>query len=65
MIEKLAYTVAEAASATGLSRRSVYREIDAGNLVARKRGSNTLILARDLEAFLIALPRIQPISGGE
>lgn len=56
MPEKLAYTVNEACAATGIGRTSLYEEIRAGKLVARKRGATTLILAIDLDAYLAALP---------
>jgi hypothetical protein len=53
---KLAYTIAEAIKATGIGKTSLFAEMKAGRLVARKRGSQTLILAEDLRAYLAALP---------
>jgi hypothetical protein len=53
---KLAYSIPEAMEATGIGRSSLYEDISAGRLMARKRGSRTVILARDLAAYLEALP---------
>lgn len=58
MTERLVYSVREAAEATGLGRSTLYEEIAAGRLVAHKRGTRTLIFARDLEAYAAALPMI-------
>lgn len=55
-IAKLAYTIPEVCAATGLGRTSVYDEINAGRLRAKKRGSTTIILADDLAGYLRALP---------
>jgi excisionase family DNA binding protein len=52
----LSYTIPEAVKATGIGKTSLYAEIKAGKLVARKRGSQTLILAEDLRSYLAALP---------
>lgn len=53
---KLAYSVAEVVAITPFSRATLYREIAAGNLPAKKRGSSTFILAEDLDAFLKGAP---------
>jgi hypothetical protein len=55
-IAKLAYSMPEAVEVTGISRSMLYEEIGAGRLIARKRGSSTIILATDLNDFLTALP---------
>jgi excisionase family DNA binding protein len=52
MIEKLAYSVKEAATASGISKSLVYQKIKAGELPAKRLGVRTLILADDLQAFL-------------
>lgn len=52
----LAYTVEAALAVTGIGRTKLYEEIGAGRLVSRKVGARTLILARDLEAWLSNLP---------
>jgi excisionase family DNA binding protein len=49
---KLAYRVAEAAQATGLGERTLWRAIATGDLPAVKHGRATLILATTLEAWL-------------
>lgn len=57
---KLAFTVEEAAEATGLSKTHLRSEMNAGRLASRSTSFNAkdepvgrrLILARDLEAYL-------------
>jgi hypothetical protein len=53
---RLAYTIPEAVSASGLSRSMLYVAIGRGSLQARKCGARTLILDSDLRAFLRDLP---------
>jgi excisionase family DNA binding protein len=53
---KLAFTIKEAARATGLSRSLLYVAISQGALHARKCGARTLILETDLRRFLRSLP---------
>lgn len=55
-LPKLAFTISEAVEASGIGRNSLYQEIAAGRLPARKRGRTTLILVADLESYLAALP---------
>jgi len=55
-IPKLAYTVDEVTAATGIGRSSIYEDLSAGLLKARKRGRTTIILAEDLAAWLAAMP---------
>ena len=57
--DKIALTVAEAARASGLSRSLLYVAIGSGALRARKCGRRTLVLARDLSAWIERLPAIQ------
>ena len=60
MNAKLAYTIDEAAAATGLSRSHLKREVRDGRLKSKTTKLNEkdepvgrrLILARDLEAYL-------------
>jgi excisionase family DNA binding protein len=52
MNEKLAVSLREAAVMLSLSSRSVQTFIAAKRIPARKVGRRTLILVRDLEAFL-------------
>jgi excisionase family DNA binding protein len=56
---KVAFTVKEAARASGLSRSLLYLAIGRGALRARKCGRRTLVLARDLSAWIEHLPAIQ------
>ena len=60
MSEPLAYRIPDAVRATGIPRTALYEAIGAGRLKARKDGNRTLILRRDLEAFLEGL---QPVLG--
>lgn len=53
---KLAFTIQETIAATGIGRTALFQEIREGKLIARKRGSQTLILAEDLRAYLANLP---------
>lgn len=54
--DKLAFSIAEAASHADVCRDYLYSAIRDGNLRARKAGRRTLILRADLEAYLAALP---------
>lgn len=55
---KIAYTIAEATRASGLSRSMLYVAIGRGVLRARKCGARTVILHSDLRKFLRRLPRL-------
>ena len=50
-MDKIAYQMPEAVTASGLSRAYLYREIQDGKLKAIKIGGRRLILRRDLEAY--------------
>lgn len=50
--EKLSYTAEEAAAATGTSRSSIWRRIQAGDLKTFKWSGRTLIHKEDLQAAL-------------
>jgi excisionase family DNA binding protein len=54
--EPLALSPAEAARLAGIGRTKLYEAIADGSLPIRKLGHRTLILRRDLEAFLDGLP---------
>lgn len=50
--EKLSYRMDEAAIATGLSKATLYRLVEKGELTTLKVGSRTLIRREVLQAFL-------------
>lgn len=55
--DKLAYSVHEAAQATGLSRARIYQLVAAGQLPARGVGTRRMVIRRsDLQAFIDGLP---------
>lgn len=56
MGEKLAYTIAEAAEATGLSDDTLYRKHQTGEITMKKAGRRTLIPAADLAHLIDSLP---------
>lgn len=56
----LAMTIPEAAHASGVGRSTLYAEMAAGRLVARKLGRRTLVMASDLERWLTSLPTMIP-----
>jgi excisionase family DNA binding protein len=56
--DRLALGVHDVCRLTGLGRTTIYATIKAGDLVARKLGRRTVILAADLEVFLAKLPPI-------
>ena len=61
-MEKVAFSIDEAARRANICRDLIYRAINAGKLRARKNGRRTLILASDLETYLNNLPEYQPKS---
>ena len=58
-VEKMAFSVDEAAMRAGLGRDRIYTAIRNGDLVARKYGRRTLITSEALQRFLNGLPTLQ------
>jgi excisionase family DNA binding protein len=58
-IEKIAFSVDEAALRAGLGRDRIYSAIRNGDLVARKFGRRTLVTADALQRFLNGLPLLR------
>ena len=52
-------TINDACKVSGLSRSTIYKQINLGNLTPRKCGKRTLILMEDLEDFLQNLPKAE------
>ncbi|MCW5705424.1 MAG: helix-turn-helix domain-containing protein [Bradyrhizobium sp.] len=58
--DKLALSVADVVQIAGLGRTTVYAEIKAGRLIARKIGRRTFILREDFDSWLRAQPTLKP-----
>jgi excisionase family DNA binding protein len=56
MNKPLAYSIAEASEVSRIGRTSIYEAISSRELVARKYGRRTVILADDLRRWLQNLP---------
>jgi excisionase family DNA binding protein len=54
--EPLAFSIDGACEASGSGRTKIYKWIKTGRLRAKKADGRTLILAKDLKAFLKNLP---------
>jgi hypothetical protein len=61
---KVAFTIKQAARASGISRSLLYVAIGRDALQARKCGARTLILDSDLRKFLRSLPRFIKADAG-
>jgi excisionase family DNA binding protein len=62
---KLAYSIPEAAEATGLSRSILYLALKAGKLIARKAGARTVIEDAELRRYLANLPLLGAAEHGD
>jgi hypothetical protein len=56
--DKHVYSIKQVRELTGFCNEKVYQHIRAGQLIARKCGRRTIVLASDLERFLHSLPRL-------
>lgn len=54
--ERLTLTIDDAAVLAGFSTGTIYKAMNAGQLIARKQGWRTLILRSDLDVWLQSLP---------
>ena len=54
-----AYSIRQVREVTGFCNEKVYRHIRSGELIARKAGRRTLVLAEDLDRFLQFLPTLK------
>ena len=59
----MAYSIKAAAEQIGCGLTFIYREIGAGRIEARKMGDRTLILAKDLKAYVESLPKAKITTG--
>jgi hypothetical protein len=53
-----AFSIADLVEGSPLSRSTIYAEIKAGRLKARKIGRRTLVLGEDWRLFLTSLPEL-------
>ena len=56
---KIAYTIDELARMGPIRRSKIYESIATGDLIARKSGRRTFVMASDFEAFLEARPLLE------
>lgn len=54
-----AYSIRQVRELTGFCNEKVYQHIRKGELLARKSGRRTLVLAADLDSFLESLPALK------
>jgi excisionase family DNA binding protein len=57
--QRMGWSIIDAARTANVGRSTVYEEIRAGRLVARKMGRRTIILDCDLQAWLSTLPLLK------
>lgn len=64
--ETRAHSITDVCSTLGIARSTFYRLAAAGRLPARKVAGRTVVLSRDLEAFIDSLPpAYADVQGGE
>jgi excisionase family DNA binding protein len=57
-METIILTINEACQARRTGRTALYAAIKSGQLLARKRGSRTMILANDLKQWVESFPKV-------
>jgi excisionase family DNA binding protein len=55
-MEPWVFSIVQACEAACIGRTALYEAINAGQLIAHKRGKRTLILAEDLQRWIKSLP---------
>lgn len=60
--ERLAFSIEQAARATGIGRTAIFAAIKAGQLHAKKYGRRTLVASHDLQKFIESLPSVNRTS---
>lgn len=65
VLEPLAVSILQGCQMIGLSRSSIYREIEAGRIKALKAGVRTLLPVKSLRAWLSTLPKVERPEGRE
>lgn len=58
--EKLVYSIKDVCETASIGRTFVYNAIQAGQLIAHKNGSRTVVFADDLKAWLASWPKVTP-----
>jgi hypothetical protein len=65
MVDRKSWRIAELAKRNHLSPAFIYNEINAGRLRARKAGAATIVTEEDEQAWLDAMPVIEPSKSNE
>jgi excisionase family DNA binding protein len=63
-VDRIAYSVVEAARIAGIGRTGLYQLIKDGAIPVVKIGKRTLVRRSDLESFMASLPVTRPIRNG-
>ena len=58
-MEPWVFSIVQACEAACIGRTALYEAINAGELIAHKRGKRTLILAEDLRRWVGSLPEMK------
>jgi excisionase family DNA binding protein len=59
---KIAYSIAEAVRASGMSRSAIYLALKSGDLRGVKLGRRTLVRHEDLAAYIARLPALGKVA---